>query len=141
MDTHDLMARLHRVRAPGDFEAGVFAGIMKERDRRARRRLTIRYAFAGSAAVLLVGLALLNFLVLQKNTPAFYSSKSLTRTEAGVRAANLAGSPTRQGYSRSLVPVMETLDYSSEFRNASYQPKTVYILEQVSEGMPSGVKF
>ena len=141
MDTHDLMARLHRVKAPGDFDAGVFAGIANERERRAHRRYTMRYAFAGAAGVMLIGFVLLNFLVLQKQNPVSYASKSLPRTDAVGRLANLSGGPSRQGFPRGLVPVMETLDYSSEFRNASYQPKTVYILEQVSEGMPSGVKF
>jgi hypothetical protein len=141
METHDLLTRLHKVKAPDHFEAGVFAKVTREKERLARRRTSIRLAFAGSAAVMLIGFVLLNFFVLQKKTPVTYALKASPKTEAMAGPAGLVGSAARPSLSLPLVPVMETLDYSSEFRNASYQPKTVYILEQVSEGMPSGVKF
>jgi hypothetical protein len=47
----------------------------------------------------------------------------------------------RASDSQSVIPVLETVNYSAEVRNASYEPRTVYILEQVSEGIPSGIKY
>jgi hypothetical protein len=36
---------------------------------------------------------------------------------------------------------METMDYSPEVLNASYEPRTVYILEQVSEASPQEITY
>ncbi|MGZ7066032.1 MAG: hypothetical protein ACXVI6_06730, partial [Candidatus Aminicenantales bacterium] len=90
---------------------------------RVRRRAVFRYAFAGSAAVFLIGFVLINGPF--KDERAVLSSSQ----PASARAA------------RTYLPVMETADYSKEFRNASYQPQTVYILEQVSEVRPSEIKY
>jgi len=40
-----------------------------------------------------------------------------------------------------VLPVYETVDYTSEFRNVQSQPRTVYILEQVSESRPSEIIY
>ncbi|MGA2534218.1 MAG: hypothetical protein ABSG19_14425 [Candidatus Aminicenantales bacterium] len=119
MEGHELLEKMNRVKAPADFEERVFLKIGQARRARVRRRAVFRYAFAGSAAVLLIGFVLIN--------GPFKDERAVL--PASARAA------------RTYLPVMETADYSKEFRNASYQPQTVYILEQVSEVRPSEIKY
>jgi hypothetical protein len=118
MEGHELLEKMNRVKAPADFDERVFLKIGQARQARVRRRAVFRYAFAGSAAVFLIGFVL-------------FSGSHLDRR------AMLA----RDRAARTYLPVMETADYSKEFRNASYQPQTVYILEQVSEVRPSEIKY
>ncbi len=139
MEGHELLNRLERVEAPADFEERCFARLRQAAKERAHRRAVLRYSFAGSAAVLLAGFLVLNTLVLHKSPGLTYASKGKSESALGQPSAfRPAGFETA---GTGLVPVMEKVDYSSEFRNASFEPQTVYILEQVSEGAPSGVKF
>jgi hypothetical protein len=122
MEGHELLAKMNRVAAPAGFEEGVMAKLAAARKERARiRRANFRYAFAGTAALALVGFVLLNPSLFQKEP---------TLTFAGREA------PTGPS-----IPVFETMDYASEFRNAQSQPRTVYILEQVSESVSSEIIY
>ncbi len=138
MEGHDLLNRLERVKAPDDFEERCFARLKQAGRERAHRRTVFRYSFAGSAAVLLAGFLTLNTLVLHKSPGLSYASRGKSESARPAAALQPAGF---ESAGAGLVPVMEKVDYSSEFRNASFEPQTVYILEQVSEGAPSGVKF
>jgi len=138
MEGHELLEKMNRVKAPADFEERVFLKIGQARRARVRRRAVFRYAFAGSAAVLLIGFVLFNggvrdrraMLATGRPGPSGSAVQQLSYSQpAGARTA------------RTYLPVMETADYSKEFRNASYQPQTVYILEQVSEVRPSEIKY
>jgi hypothetical protein len=125
MEGHELLAKMTKVKAPAGFEEGVLAKLPAARKERERaRRASFRYAFAGSAALVLVGFLLLNPTLFEKDTV-------LTYAERGA----LPASPSR------LVPVYERMDYASEFRNAQSQPKTVYILEQVSDSVSSEIIY
>lgn len=122
MEGHELLAKMNRVAAPAGFEDGVMAKLAAARKKRARvRRANFRYAFAGTAALVLVGFVLLN--------PSLYRKESIL-TFAG-----------REALSVPSIPVFETMDYASEFRNAQSQPRTVYILEQVSESVSSEIIY
>jgi hypothetical protein len=121
MEGHELLGKMNRVEAPADFEERVLARLGAERRARARRQTAFRYAFAGSAAVLLIGVALLNLPSVNRRAGSVVAGKGRVGTV--------------------YLPVLETVDYSSEFRNASYQPRTVYILEQVSEVRPTEIKY
>jgi len=122
MEGHELLAKMNRVAAPAGFEEGVMAKLPAARKERARvRRANFRYAFAGSAGLVLVGFVLLN--------PSLFL-KEPTLTFAGREAPTMPS-----------IPVFETMDYASEFRNAQSQPRTVYILEQVSESVYSGIIY
>lgn len=130
MEGHEQLAKVTRVRAPEGFERTVLARLPAARERRARaRRAVYRYAFAGSAALLLVG-----FLVF---APSFREPDTVL-TSAERQA--LSADPDNAMPSRVL-PVYETVDYTSEFRNVQSQPRTVYILEQVSESRPSEIIY
>jgi hypothetical protein len=124
MEGHELLSKMTRVAAPAGFEEGVLAGLAAARKRRERtRRTNLRYAFAGSAALVLAAFFLLNPSLFDREPPLTFAEKEA-----------LSASP------RS-VPVFETMDYASEFRNASSQPRTVYILEQVSEAASSEIIY
>jgi len=136
MEGHELLAKMNRVAAPAGFEEGVMAKLAAAREERARtRRANFRYAFAGTAGLVLIGFVLLNPSLFQKEA-------TLTFAE---REALTAPSADGQGISSSQrsrpVPVYETMDYASEFRNAQSQPRTVYILEQVSDSVSSEIIY
>ena len=132
MEGLDLLEKLGRVKAPPDFEKNVLARLSQAKTKRGRQKAVYRLAFAGSAA-LLVAFVLFNVFTMNR--------------EGGVTRAENAGlevpfsDPVREAGTSSFIPVLETVDYSAEVRNASYEPRTVYILEQVSEGDPSGIKY
>jgi len=125
MEERNIFDRLERVAAPEGFEDGVLAELPRRKERRAHALLIYRYAFAGGAAVLLATLILVNVLVLRKP-----------------RGVSLAGKGMESGPGATeAVQVMETMDYSTEVHNASYEPRTVYILEQVSEASPQEITY
>ena len=122
MEGHELLAKMTRVQAPPGFEETVLTRLPAARKERARiRRANFRYAFAGSATLVLVAFVLLNPSFFQKELP-------LTFVE-------------REALTMPSIPVFETMDYASEFRNAQSQPRTVYILEQVSESVSSEIIY
>ena len=139
MEGHEeLLSKLNRVKAPADFEERVFRKLGEARRARTRRRAALRYALAGSAAVLLVGFVLFNQSFVPRRPAMSYAA--LGKAEPQARAAAYPASALKDA-SASYLPVLETVDYSSEMRNASHQPRTVYILEQVSEVRPSEIKY
>lgn len=122
MEGHELLAKMNRVEAPSGFEEAVLTKLPAARKERARvHRANFRYAFAGSAILVLVGFVLLN--------------PSLFRKESILTFAE------REALTVPSIPVFETMDYASEFRNAQAQPRTVYILEQVSESVSSEIIY
>lgn len=125
MEGHELLRRLTKVDAPAGFEEAVLAKLpAARRERRQARRARFVYAFAGSAALVLAAVILFNPAAPEKDAVLTYAERETLAAGSGkgVRAAD-----------PRTVPVFETMDYASEFRNAQPQPATVYILEQVSE--------
>jgi hypothetical protein len=128
MEEHELLDRMTRVKAPAGFEEGVLSRLPAARKERARaRRAAYRFAFAGSAALLLVGFLLFNPSLFEKETVLTYAEREALTANPG------EGTGAPSAARGRFVPVYETMDYASEFRNAQSRPKTVYILEQVSE--------
>jgi hypothetical protein len=39
------------------------------------------------------------------------------------------------------IPIIEAVDYAGEIQSASREPQTIYILEQVSEGTSTKIKY
>jgi len=130
MEGHELLAKMTKVRAPADFEAGVLARLPAARAARSRaRRVRLSYGFAGSAALVLVG-----FLLFSPSPAPEREDAVLTRAEQLALSAGPdkgAGIPVADR-TRAL-PVYERMNYASELRDAQSEPRTVYILEQVSE--------
>ena len=136
MEGHELLRPLTKVKAPEGFEAGVLAKLpAARRDRaKARRLAAYRYAFSGAAALLVVG-----FLVFAPSSRE--PDTVLTSAERLALTASpdfgKGGDPSRS----PVIPVYETMDYASEFRSARPQPRTVYILEQVSDSVRSEIIY
>lgn len=133
MEGHELLNKMGQVRAPEGFEERVLSRLPAAREERARRarRATYRYAFAGSAALFLV--VVLVFRpggVAEKPTGLTYAERQALTANPG------SGGSKGPSMERNVaMPVYETMDYASEFRNAQPrpQPVTVYVLEQVSD--------
>jgi len=128
MEGHELLTKVAKVIAPGDFEETVLARLPAARAERSRRarQVIARYALAGTAALVFVGFLVFRPVSTEKPTVLTYAERQ------ALTASPDKGGASAVGRNRA-VPVYETMDYASEFRNAQSQPATVYILEQVSE--------
>jgi hypothetical protein len=124
MEERNFLEKMDKVAAPPGFERRVLAELALRKKRRRSFVQTRRFVYAGGATVFLAAGILAGVFVLDRA-----GGKG---TAASVR---LAGRPSEA------VPVMETLDYSSEYRNASSEPRTIYILEQVSEVSPREITY
>jgi len=130
MEGHEQLAKMIKVRAPAGFEGAVLARLpAARRERQRARRALYRYAFAGSAALVLVGFLVFGPATFEKDTVLTYAEREALSATPG------------QGSRSRIVPVFETMDYASEFRNARSQPPTVYILEQVSDSRSSEIIY
>jgi hypothetical protein len=130
MEGHEQLAKMIKVRAPAGFEGAVLARLpAARRERQRARRALYRYAFAGSAALVLAGFLVFSPGTFEKDTVLTYAEREA-----------LSATP-EQGSRSRIVPVFETMNYASEFRNVRSQPPTVYILEQVSESRPSEIIY
>ncbi len=129
MNEHELFGRLKTVAAPADFETRVLARLADAKARRGRRFSAGRLAWAGVATAAVIGIVFL----------------AVPRT--GNRESLRASGPDRRGSyvesAANVIPVMETMDFGTEIRDlaGANARNTVYILEQVAEGAPSGVRF
>lgn len=136
MEGHELLVGMTKVKAPAGFEEAVLARLPAAREERARaRRAAFRYAFAGSAALVLVGFLVFGPTLAEKDTVLTFAERE------ALSATPFAGKAVSSADRARAVPVFETMDYASEFRNASNQPQTVYILEQVSESVSSEIIY
>ena len=82
MEGHELLAKMTKVAAPAGFEEGVLSKLPAARKERARaRRAVVRFAFAGSAALVLAGFLLFNPSLFEKETVlTFAEREALTAT-------------------------------------------------------------
>ncbi len=133
MDELTILKKLEQVKAPPDFEQQVMVRLSLRQRSLRRPRVGFRLSLAGAFASLLLVFVLLNVLVLQNRAPLNISRSQSDRSAAaaGVQAA---------GFGQT-ISIIETLDYSSEMRSRSYEPEAIYLLEQVSDTTPKGVKF
>jgi|WetSurMetagenome_2_1015567.scaffolds.fasta_scaffold225791_1 hypothetical protein len=120
MDDISLLRKLDRVAAPPGFEDRVLGELARRRTARIAevRTRPFRYTLAGAAAALLAGFLVVNTFVLRRGDGS--------RELAGVRDS---------------LPITETMNYRSEARNAALEPRTVYILEQVSDASNRNIKY
>ncbi len=124
MEEMDLLNKLEKVKAPPHFEQKVMARVSLRKKTEERRPAALRLSLAGAFATLLIAFVLLNVFVLRKKAPV-----GVVNIEKGVPAATEI-MPAASG---QIVPVIETLDYSTEVRSRSDEAKTIYLLEQVSD--------
>jgi hypothetical protein len=133
MDEMTILKKLEQVKAPPDFEQQVMTQLSLRRRSLRRPQVGFGLSLAGAFASLLFVFVLLNVFVLQNRAPLNISRSQSDRSAAaaGVQAA---------GFGQT-IPLIEALDYSSEMRSRSYEPEAIYLLEQVSDTTPKGVKF
>ena len=128
MEGHEHFSKMTRVEAPPGFEEKVLARLPSARKERARaRRAAHRYAFAGSAALVLAGFFLFRPALPEKDAVLTFAERQALTAAPG-KGANVPSADRGR-----FLPVYETVDYASEFRNVQSRPATIYILEQVSE--------
>jgi hypothetical protein len=127
MDDANLLKNIERVAAPPDFERRVMGELVRRRAAlpKVRRSLIFRYSLAGTAAALLICFLVLNLAVPQKNEIA---------APAGIKVEDRAKS-------NDFLPITEAMDYGTEIRRSAYEPRTVYILEQISTASDSKIKY
>lgn len=134
MEELNFLERLESVKAPPNFEQRVMAQLSLQKRARRRKMRTLRLSLAGAFTFVLIGFIVLNTLVLQKESPvagiADIDKKSLPKS-AEVRGPGVGG----------IIPITEAVDYRSEIRSRSYEPQTVYILEQVSDVTHTEIKY
>jgi hypothetical protein len=121
MGEWDILKGLDTVKAPPGFEQKVMARLSLRKREERRRRTVLRWSMAGSFASLAAAVVLLNVFVFRDRSPS---------------SLMVQGAP----YERT-VSVIETLDYRTEINSRSSEPETVYLLEQVSDTNPRGIKY
>ncbi len=121
MQEFDLLTHTKTVEAPPGFEQRVMAHLA-ERKHHQRKVRRFGFSLATAAASVLVVVLALNFLVLPQRSPdqmVALEKKISSDFHSPVRI------PT--------IPITEALNFSGEIRQISQQPRSIYILEQVSD--------
>jgi hypothetical protein len=114
MEDSNVLKPLARVAAPPNFEIRVLAELGQRRRLKpqVRRAQIFKFALSGAAAGLLITFAVLNLFVLDRS----------------------AGSPTGlRAAAQDPIQVTESVNYGQEVRVASTDPRTIYLLERVSD--------
>ncbi len=133
MEELSLLKKLERVKAPPGFEQRVMAQLSVRRRGLVRRRRVFKLSLAGAFAGLLVVFILLDIFVLQKQ--AAPGAATIAQETSPLFGAS-------EGVeSRSLVPIIETLDYSTEIRSRTEEPRALYLLEEVSDRTLREIKY
>lgn len=133
MSEWDILKRLDTVKAPPDFEQKVMARLSLRKRMERRRRAVLRWSMAGSFVSLAAVAILLNVFVFQGRTPSGVAGRGKDVASASSLIQKAAAEQT--------IRIIETLDYRTEMRSRSTEPETVYLLEQVSDSTPRGIKY
>ena len=136
MEELSLLKRLERVNAPPDFEQKVMAQLSLRKGKVHRVRY-LRLSLAGAFSALVVFFVVLNFLILPSRSPEEFAERErdVPTTFRGELGRDVG---LRQ---RSVIPVIETVDYTGDIRTRTQEPPTVYLLEQVSDKTNRKIKY
>lgn len=134
MDELNLLKKLERVKAPPDFEQKLLAQIPL----RKRKKLRVKYfrlSLAGAFSAAFVFFIVMNFFILPKKGSVEFADfeRGLSSPSAFQR-----GEEPRRG---ETIPIIEAVDYAGEIQTLSREPQTIYLLEQVSEGTSTEIKY
>ena len=133
MSEWDILKGLDTVKAPPDFEQKVMAQLSLRKRVERRRRAVLRWSMAGSFASLAAVVFLLNVFVFQGRSPSGIAERGKGISPASSMMQSAA-------YERT-VSILETLDYRTEMRSRSSEPETIYLLEQISDTTPRGIRY
>jgi len=133
MSEWDFMKGLDEVKAPPDFEQKIMAQLLLRRRAAQRRRIVLRWSMAGSFTSLVAAVVLLNIFVFQDRKPSDIAATGKGTAPASALLQTAADERT--------VPIIERLDYLTEMHSRSSEPETVYLLEQISDTAPRGIRY
>jgi len=133
MSEWNILKGLDTVKAPPDFEQIVMAQLSLRKRVERRRRAVLRWSMAGSFASLAAVVFLLNVFVFQGRSPSGIAERGKGISPASSMMQSAA-------YERT-VSILETLDYRTEMRSRSSEPETIYLLEQISDTTPRGIRY
>lgn len=138
MEELEILKKLDRVGAPEGFERLVHEGIAARSGKKTSFRPAFRFVLAGAAALVVVGVVLVAVFTPGGRPSGLRAGRGPGEKPAEEALLNQTG---RVAASSSTLPVLETIDYSGEVGAVSFEPRTVYILEQVPEVRPLPVKY
>ena len=129
MEELNLLKKLGRVQAPPDFEQKVLArlSLRKRGEMRVRR---LRLSFAGAIGTMAVLLIIAGIVFIPQKGNLRYS---------GLEKDFSPEFQNNQG--RLYIPITESVNYAGEIRGRSSEPRTIYILEQVSDTTDTNIKY
>ena len=133
MSEMDILKKLAAVKAPPDFEQRVMAQLSLRKRLERRRRTALRWSLAGSVASLAVVFVVLSTVVFRDRGQIGIADKGT--------ASRPAASLVQRAAADETIPIIETLDYTTEMRGRSGEPETIYLLEQVSDTTPREIKY
>jgi hypothetical protein len=132
MEELNLLEKLERVKAPSDYEQRILAQLSLRKRKKIRVK-HLRFSLSGAFSAALVVFVVLNVFVLSKKSPVEF-----TDLEKGFSRAFQREETLRRG---ATIPIIEAVDYIGEMNIHSSEPRTIYILEQVSERVSSKIKY
>ena len=124
MDELSVLKRLDTVKAPPDFEQKLMARLSLRKGWSAGGGR--RWGYRGRRFRFAPGrLCRIERFCLRQQAPV-----TVSKAEAGAEART-----------QQIIPVIETLDYGTEMRSRAPEPETIYLLEQVSDTAPGGIRY
>lgn len=133
MDELNLLEKLESVKAPPGFEQRVLVQLsLRKKKRQKVRNLSLSVAGAFSAA--LVFFIVLNVFILPEKSPVGIADMDKKSMAPAFEAEEM---PAR----RTTISITEAVDYGEEIRSLSREPRTIYLLEQVSDEVSSTIKY
>ena len=120
------------MKAPPEFEQNIWKQIDLRKKKNVKAR-HFRVAFAGATSflVVIITIGILFF-------PPHKNGVDLSQLKGGL-PPSMDHDIQRRG--DRVIPIMENVDYLGEVRARSRQPRTIYILEQVSENSNLQISF
>jgi hypothetical protein len=133
MDELNLLEKLESVKAPPGFEQRVLTQLSVRKRKRVRvRNLSLSMAGAFSAA--LVIFIVLNVFILPERSHVGIAEMDKKSMAPAFEAEEITAK-------RPTIPIIEAVDYGEEVRSISTEPRTIYLLEQVSDEVSSTIKY
>lgn len=128
MEEYNLLKKLGRVEAPHDFRQKVLTELSLRTGKHVKVK-HFRLSFAGAFGTLAIFFMVFNFFILPHKKPGEYYGLDKETSSSLFQET------------RGTIPIIESVDYYGEMRNSTREPATIYILEQVSDGTDTKIKF
>ncbi|MFW6129364.1 MAG: hypothetical protein ACOC6P_03875 [Candidatus Aminicenantaceae bacterium] len=132
MEELNMLEKMEKVKAPPGFERNI-RNQLALRKRKKQKRKYYGLSLAGASGLLFVFIIVLNIFDFPKKT---------SMEQANLNKEKAISYEQREDYlERDFLPVTEQVDYKEEVRTFINQPRTIYILEQVSNETNSEILY